>query len=188
VLLLGSISRLTDQKGFDLITDIGEQLGALDVQYVVLGSGDHALEAKLKQMAARWPSKFAVRIAYDDALAHRIEEGADAFLMPSRFEPCGLNQMYSLRHGTLPIVRATGGLDDTVVDIDARSHTGTGFKFEEYTPEALLSTILRVLRLWPNRQAWREAMIRAMRQDFSWHESARQYALLYEQIRRHNPP
>jgi starch synthase len=188
VLLLGSISRLTEQKGFDLVTALADQLGALDIQYVVLGSGDHALEAKLKQMAARWPSKFAVKIAYDDALAHRIEEGADAFLMPSRYEPCGLNQMYSLRHGTLPIVRATGGLDDTVVDIDAQSHTGTGFKFEEYTPGGLLGAILRAMRLWQNRSAWREAVLRAMRQDFSWHESARQYALLYEQVRRRNHP
>ena len=188
VLLFGSISRLTEQKGFDLITELADHLGALDIQYVVLGSGDHALEAKLKQMAARWPSKFAVRIAYDDALAHRIEEGADAFLMPSRFEPCGLNQMYSLRHGTLPVVRATGGLDDTVVDIDAHSHTGTGFKFDDYEPAALMQAILRAMRLWTDRVAWREAVVRAMRQDFSWHESARQYALLYEQLGGHNHP
>jgi starch synthase len=184
VLLLGSVSRLTDQKGFDLVAAAGDQLARMDLQYVLLGSGDRQLEQRLQTMAARHPSRLAVKLAYDESLSHLIEAGADAFLMPSRFEPCGLNQMYSLRYGTLPIVRATGGLDDTVVDFDAPTRSGTGFKFDEATPQALVEAVGRAVRDFADQEAWRAGMTNAMQQDYSWRASARQYAYLYEDVVR----
>jgi starch synthase len=179
--LSGSISRLTDQKGFDLI------LGALptilegDAQYVVLGSGDPALESALQKLQARFPKKLAVRIGYDEALSHRIEAGCDLYVMPSKFEPCGLNQMYSLRYGTPPIVRATGGLDDTIVDFDARSRSGTGWKFDEYDAAALRATWQRALAAFRHEADFLALIKRAMAQDFSWHRAAEAYAQLYKQ-------
>src|SRR6185369_2045373 len=132
--LLGIVSRFASQKGFDLVEAIAPELAEMDLAMAVLGSGDSHYEQVFRGMAEAHPEKFAVRVGYDNELAHRIEAGADIFLMPSQYEPCGLNQMYSLRYGTVPIVRATGGLDDTVDET-------TGFKFREYTPEALLAAI-----------------------------------------------
>jgi starch synthase len=180
--LFGSISRFTEQKGFDLAAAIADDLARLDLQYVLLGNGDEAIEGKLRALAQRYPTRFAVRIAYDNALAHQIEAGADVVVMPSRFEPCGLNQMYSLRYGTPPLVRATGGLDDTVVDWDPGTRTGTGFKFTEYTAEALLETLTRVLDCYRDQDGWTAMVRSAMAQDYSWRASARQYVQLYEQI------
>ncbi len=184
VLLLGAISRLTHQKGCDLLLEIADALTALDVQVAVLGSGDATLQSGLRSVAQKHPNKIAVEIAYDEGLAHQIEAGADAFLMPSRFEPCGLNQMYSLRYGTLPIVRATGGLDDTVVDWDGVHESGTGFKFDELTGKALFEVIRHAACAWQVPKRWRSCMLRGMRQDFSWGASARRYAQLYEEITR----
>ena len=164
--------------------DAADALGRLDLQVAVLGTGDPDIERALEALAKRYPSRFAVRIAYDDALAHRIEAGSDLFLMPSRFEPCGLNQMYSLRYGTPPIVRAVGGLDDTVIDWDARSRTGTGFKFEEYSSDALVIAIRRALAAWSDRPTWQALVGQTMRQDFSWRASAQRYAALYEDVVR----
>jgi starch synthase len=182
--LCGSISRLTEQKGFDLVLDVLERLLAGDVQYVLLGTGDAALEAALRRLAAAHPKKLAVRIGYDERLAHRIEAGCDLFVMPSRYEPCGLNQIYSLRYGTPPIVRATGGLDDTIVDHEARSRTGTGFKFEACTPAALEGAWRRALAVYGRPAEFADLQRRAMAQDFSWGASARAYAQLYRGLSR----
>jgi starch synthase len=177
--LCGSVSRLTDQKGFDLILGALPRLLEEDLQYVVLGTGEPAFERGLRELAARHPKKLAVRVGYDEPLAHRIEAGCDLFVMPSRFEPCGLNQMYSLRYGTPPIVRATGGLDDTIVDFDARSRSGTGFKFERYEVEALVETWRRALGAFRNGDDFTALMRRGMMQDFSWGRAARAYERLY---------
>jgi starch synthase len=169
------VTRLVSQKGADLISDIGEDLAKEDLSLVALGSGDAKYEKLLLDLAQAYPSKIAVRIGYDDGLAHRIEAGSDMFLMPSRYEPCGLNQIYSLRYGTIPVVRATGGLDDTI-DED------TGFKFQEYSGAALLSAIREALAEFQNRDKWSARMQRAMAKDFSWNVSAREYARLYAKL------
>jgi starch synthase len=182
--LCGSISRLTDQKGFDLVAGVLPSLLEGDVQYVVLGTGDPAIERSLAALAKRYPGKLAVRIDYDEGLAHRIEAGADLYVMPSRYEPCGLNQLYSLRYGTPPVVRATGGLDDAIVDYDARSATGTGFKFTPYTREALGEAWRRALLAYHSGTDFAQLIRRAMQQDFSWNASARRYAELYAQLAR----
>jgi starch synthase len=136
-------------------------------------------ETQWRELAVRYPTRIGVRIGFDDALAHLIEGGADLFLMPSRFEPCGLNQMYSLRYGTVPVVRATGGLFDTVHDVD-ESGRGTGFTFVDYTPVALLGALGRGLRMFENRPRWRRIQRAGMREDFSWDASAREYVSVYE--------
>jgi starch synthase len=183
VALCGSISRLTDQKGIDLLCAALPQILEGDVQMVVLGSGDSAIEEQLQALAASFPKKLAVKIAYDDRLAHRIEAGSDLFVMPSRYEPCGLNQLYSMRYGTPPIVRATGGLDDTVVDYEPRSSSGTGFKFEHATSDGLLWAWRRALTAWRESASdFTKLMRRAMAQDYSWNASALRYLELYHQL------
>lgn len=178
--LVGLISRMVDQKGFDLLAEVGDELPRLDASFVLLGTGEARYEAWWQSLAARHPDRIAVRIGFDEALAHRIEAGADLFLMPSRFEPCGLNQMYSQRYGTVPVVRATGGLADTVRDVDAASGEGTGFAFREATGAALLAALRRALETYRDRAAWRRIQAAGMRQDFSWDAFARQYAAVYE--------
>ncbi|MCU1334650.1 MAG: glycogen/starch synthase, ADP-glucose type [Bryobacterales bacterium] len=173
--LIGIVSRLADQKGFDLVEEIADWLADQDLAIVVLGSGQKKYEDMFRQLATVRPEKLAVRIGYDDALAHRIEAGADMFLMPSKYEPCGLSQMYSLRYGTVPIVRATGGLEDTV-DED------TGFKFIEYAPEALRDAIDQALQAFANRESWTVRMRRGMAKDFSWNTSAAEYQRLYRSL------
>ena len=173
--LLGVVSRLASQKGTDLILEIAPQLVADDLNLVVLGAGDAAYETKLRDVAAAYPERVAVEIGYDEALAHKIEAGADMFLMPSRYEPSGLNQMYSLRYGTVPVVRATGGLDDTIDE-------GTGFKFLEYSAAALLAAIREASAAYDDRPAWEAMMRRGMRKDFSWRASAAAYAALYRKL------
>jgi starch synthase len=182
--LIGAISRLTEQKGFDLVAEIAEELAKLDVQLAILGSGAKDLETRLSEVARRFSTKVAVRIAFDDRLAHLVEAGSDMFLIPSRFEPCGLTQMYSLRYGSIPLVRAVGGLDDTIVDYDPRSRTGNGFKFEDYNGTALLATIRRALNAYASADAWREMMLRGMRLDYSWDIAGRRYLETYEEIRK----
>jgi starch synthase len=182
--LVGFIGRLTHQKGADLIAAAAAEVAALPAQLALLGRGERELEGALAAAAARHPGRIAVAIGFDEALAHLIEGGADLFLMPSRFEPCGLNQMYSLRYGTLPVVRATGGLYDTVSNYDERTGSGTGFTFEEYAPQALLSTLRWALQTFENRAAWRRMQVAGMRQDFSWDASAREYVRVYERAVR----
>jgi starch synthase len=177
--LVAMISRMVDQKGFDLMDQISEALPALRASFVLLGSGEPRYEARWRDLAARYPNRIGVRIGFDDGLAHLVEGGADLFLMPSRFEPCGLNQMYSLRYGTVPVVRATGGLFDTVDEVDA-SGNGTGFTFVDYSPFALLGALGRALEMFENRPAWRQIQAAGMREDFSWEASAREYVKVYE--------
>jgi starch synthase len=173
--LLGIVSRFASQKGFDLVEAIAPQLAEMDLTLAVLGSGDARYEQMFRALAEAHPGKFAVRVGYDNVLAHRIEAGSDMFLMPSQYEPCGLNQMYSLRYGTVPIVRATGGLDDTIDET-------TGFKFREYTPQALLAAIREALAAWQDRDQWIERMRRGMAKDFSWDVSAAGYQRLYRSL------
>jgi starch synthase len=182
--VIGMVSRLTDQKGFDLIARALDALLALPATFLVLGSGEPRYEEMWERVASDRPERVGVRIGFDESLAHLIEGGADMFLMPSRFEPCGLNQMYSLRYGTVPIVRATGGLDDTVINYNERSGRGTGFKFKEYTPEALVRTVKRALKVFARRKDWRALQLSGMRQDFSWDASAREYVKVYRNLRR----
>lgn len=181
--LCGSISRLTEQKGFELLL---EALPALlsrgaELQYVLLGSGESALEQSLQKLAGRHPNKVAVRIGYDERLAHQIEAGCDLYVMPSKFEPCGLNQLYSLRYGTPPIVRATGGLADSVVDFDARTRSGTGFVFTDFESGALVEAWQRALTAY-HRDDFSALVRRAMTQDFSWSRAAQAYDRLYRSL------
>jgi starch synthase len=177
--LIGIVTRLTQQKGCDLYAAAGERLMDFDATWVVLGSGEGWCEEFWKRMAAAYPERVAASIGFDDSLAHLIEGGADLFLMPSWYEPCGLNQMYSQRYGTLPIVRATGGLQDTVVDADESPAGGTGFKFHDYTPDALLGAVARAVRAFGNPKSWKRFQQNAMRQDFSWDVSAREYVKVF---------
>ena len=178
--LVGLISRLVDQKGFDLIAEIADELPKLDASFVLLGSGDRRYEDLWLGLASRHPDRIGATIGFDESLAHRIEGGADLFLMPSRFEPCGLNQMYSLRYGTVPVVRAVGGLYDTVRNFDPRTGEGTGFSFDEYSAQALLDTLQWALGVYRDRETWRRIQQAGMTQDFSWDASARQYVKVYE--------
>jgi starch synthase len=175
--VLGIVSRFDHQKGFDLLAEIAENLVALDLYLVVLGTGAREYEELFVRLAKRHPGTFLVRIAYDNALAHQIEAGADIFLMPSRYEPCGLNQMYSLKYGTVPVVRGTGGLENTIEDFDGIS--GTGFKFYDYTGEAFLDAIGRALEAFRWPRLWARIMLNGMLKDFSWSRSAQKYAELY---------
>jgi starch synthase len=178
--LVGMVSRLVDQKGFDLIAELADELPRLDATFLLLGSGERRYEDLWLGLAARHPGSIGARIGFDEGLAHRIEGGADLFLMPSRFEPCGLNQMYSLRYGTVPLVRATGGLFDTVENFDARTGGGTGFTFDEYSAQALLGTLRWALDIYKEKAAWRKLQLAGMRQDFSWDTSAKAYVRVYE--------
>ncbi len=173
--LIGIVSRFTGQKGSDLISAIGDRLFQQDVNMVALGSGEKIFEEMFTSLASRFPQKVGVRLGFDEALAHRIEAGSDMFLMPSRYEPCGLNQIYSLRYGTVPVVRATGGLDDTV---DAE----TGFKFNEYHSEALLACVQSALHAFQDASAWKKLVTTGMARDFSWDASARAYSVLYNKL------
>ncbi len=180
--LVGMISRLTAQKGLDLIEAILDKLLARDVQMVVLGSGEPHYEQFLTQAAKRYPEKFAARIGFDEAMAHKIEAGADIFLMPSLYEPCGLNQMFSLKYGTIPIVRSVGGLKDTIEDYADERETGTGFVFGEYKPQALMDAIERALRVFGDKRAWMSLCRRVMSMNFSWERSAETYSELYQKL------
>lgn len=178
--LIGNISRFTSQKGIDLFLDAAEQFMGLDCQWVFLGTGDPGIEEALQQLAQRYPARLAVHVGFDEDLAHQIQAGADIFLMPSRYEPCGLNQIYSLRYGTVPVVRAVGGLEDTIDDISEGE--GNGFKFKEATSAALLATVNRALNLFTDREAWRSLMQYGMSQDFSWDLPARRYETVYREV------
>jgi starch synthase len=187
--LFAIISRLVEQKGIDLVLEILPDLMKRGAQFVVLGSGDSALEAGLRMARKQYPEQVGLHIGYNEQLAHRIEAGADIFLMPSRFEPCGLNQIYSQRYGTVPVVRSTGGLADTVVDTTGESlagKTATGFSFRAATPEALWSAVQRALDCFSRTEQWQQIMVTGMQQDFSWKQSARQYIDLYKRIQTGN--
>jgi starch synthase len=178
--LIGMISRMVDQKGFDLIEEVADDLSRLDATFVVLGTGDARYQDLWTGLAAKHPQRIAALIGFDEGLAHLIEGGADMFLMPSRFEPCGLNQMYSLRYGTVPVVRRVGGLADTVRDYAPGDPNSTGFMFTDYTGRALLEALGRALALYHDPARWRAIQQAAMREDNSWDHSAREYVTIYE--------
>jgi starch synthase len=178
--VVGMVSRLVDQKGFDLIAKSIDELLQMDATYILLGSGERRYEDQWRTLAATHPDRVGVRIGFDEALAHQIEAGADMFLMPSRFEPCGLNQMYSLRYGTVPVVRAVGGLFDTVQNVDPATGDGTGFSFYPYTSAALVEALRQAIRTYNDRTLWRRIQTAGMALDLSWESSARKYVEAYE--------
>jgi starch synthase len=177
--LLGMVSRMADQKGFDLIMGSAERLLNQPVQMVFLGSGEPAYEAYLRNLASRYPGQVAVEIGFDESLSHQVEAGSDAFLMPSRFEPCGLNQMYSQKYGTVPIVRGVGGLADSVVNLDNNPDSATGFVFQEYTQNAFADTVERAIKRYGDKNVWSKLMQNGMTCDFSWNRSAAKYVDVY---------
>ena len=191
--LIGFVGRLATQKGIDLILAVLGNFLHQEVQFVILGTGDKAFEKALTELATHYPQRCHVKIGFSEQLAHRIEAAADMFLMPSRYEPCGLNQIYSMRYGTLPIVRRTGGLADTVVDMSAGLDSATGFVFDEATAAALTDTLRRALTLYTtNPHGWLTLIHNAMTRDYSWRRSALAYMDLYQQALEHrgqaNPP
>ena len=180
--LIGIISRLADQKGFDLIAEVIDQIMALDLQIVLLGTGDPKYHSLFNEIGAKYPKKIGVNLKFDNKLAHQIEAGSDMFLMPSRYEPCGLNQLYSLKYGTVPIVRNTGGLADSIVDYTpAASKKGdaTGFKFYNYKSDELLEVIKRALAVYKAKPQWYKLRKNCMLKDFSWNASAKKYESLF---------
>lgn len=178
--LIGIVSRFAGQKGFDLIAEAAPDMFREDVSLVALGNGETQWEDMFRRLQGEFPDRAAVRFGYDEPLAHRIEAGSDMFLMPSRYEPCGLNQLYSLRYGTVPVVRATGGLDDTIAGAPAPD--ATGFKFVDYNGRALLGAVKQACTAWTGGQEWAAMMARGMRKDFSWTASAGEYSRLYQKI------
>jgi starch synthase len=183
--LFGLVSRFTHQKGVDIVFEIAPQLIASHAQLVLLGSGDTAMQSNAMELAKRYPDQVATMIGFDEGLSHLIEAGADIFLMPSRFEPCGLNQMYSQRYGTPPIVHATGGLADSVVDCTSTTleqGSATGFVFDEMTAQGLLSCLQRALATFHNKKEWKEVQLNGMRKDFGWQPSAAKYHAIYESL------
>ncbi len=179
--LIGIISRLVEQKGFDILGEALENILEMDVQMVVLGTGKREYHDMFEKAAKQYSKQLAVELAFDNQLAHLIEAGSDMFLMPSSYEPCGLNQLYSLRYGTIPIVRATGGLADTIQEYNPATGQGTGFRFEEYSADALTAVVQRALKFFGDREAWSRLVQNAMAADFSWKTSAEQYIDLYHQ-------
>jgi len=178
--VFGSITRLVDQKGVDITLGALEEMVSANMQFVMLGSGAPVYEKAFTQLAARYPAKVAVKIGYDHGLSHRIEAGSDFFLMPSRYEPCGLNQMYSLRYGAVPIVRTTGGLDDSVIDISQNLNRANGIKFTEYSVRALAKAIRKALVLYDRPELLEHYRRNAMAADFSWDKTAKEYLKAYQ--------
>jgi len=182
--VIGIVSRFVGQKGFDLVEEIAGKLSEMDVAVVALGSGEPVHEKFFRDWAFWNKANVAVRIGYDEALSHKVEAGADIFLMPSLYEPCGLNQIYSLKYGTVPVVRATGGLDDTIEEWNPKQGSGTGFKFKGRSGGALLAAIERALAAFENKEGWMKLMRNGMARNYSWEQPAREYAAVYEEAAR----
>jgi starch synthase len=182
--IVGMVTRMTPQKGVNLLGDALDAVMSLGVQLVMLASGDPALEKFFKAAEERFAGQLRVWLAFDNALAHKIQAGSDIFLMPSRFEPCGLTQMYALKYGTAPLVRATGGLKDTVTEFDPQRGTGNGFMFTDYRAEAMVDAMARARRLHKDRAAWSRLMDNCFAADFSWTVSARQYLRWFDDLNR----
>ena len=180
--ILGMITRIDVQKGFDLVISILDYLLSKDLHFVLLGSGNKETEGYLRTVIERHPGKGGIRFEFDNGSAHLVEAGADIFLMPSKYEPCGLNQMYSLRYGTVPVVRRTGGLADTVQDYNLFTNEGTGFLFSDYDVEQFKNAVDRALSLWPDKEKWRRLMLNGMRQNLSWEKSATRYLETYKRV------
>jgi len=182
--IIGVISRLADQKGFDLIADTIDEIMAMGFGFILLGTGEEKYHTLFENIARKYPRQAGIVLGFNNALAHKIEAGCDFFLMPSRFEPCGLNQIYSLKYGTVPIVRNTGGLADTVEDADANPSGGTGFVFQGYDLAEMKDAVSRAIAAFADPDRWRQIVGRGMAKDFSWETSARQYVDLYEKALR----
>jgi starch synthase len=180
--IIGMVSRMVHQKGLDLIAAVAPHLPSLDATFTIVGTGDQRFEDMWRALAAAMPERFGVHIGFDERRAHLVEAGADAFLMPSRYEPCGLNQMYSMRYGTVPIVRAVGGLVDTVHPYDPATGQGTGFLFGDYDPWALFAALRRALDTYRHEGAWRRLQLNGMTRDFSWERSAAEYVTVYKRV------
>lgn len=180
--VVGLVSRLAGQKGFDILCPALEEIFKTGVNLIILGTGEAVFQNTLRSAQKKHPEQFGLMIAFDEALAHKIYAGSDMFLIPSRYEPCGLTQMYSLRYGTIPVVRATGGLDDTIREFDPEDLTGNGFKFQEYSAAALVKALLRAVTVYRSREKWQLLIKNAMACDFSWEKSAGEYLSLYQKI------
>ena len=186
--LIGMVSRLDPQKGFELIENAAKQIMKMPVQMVFLGTGLKRIEKFLRQLASKYPDKVGVHIGYDNMLAHKIEAGADIFLMPSRYEPCGLNHLYSLKYGTVPIVRATGGLDDTIKNYSKKRGKGNGFKFKGYSAQNLIKSVSKAVDLYDSdKKEWRQLQKRGMSEEHSWHKSAINYLKVYSRAIKKGP-
>jgi starch synthase len=182
--VVGMVSRLVEQKGLQLVEEAAGALVALDATWIFLGTGEARFERFLRELAARHPLRVATHIGFNERLAHLVEAGADMFLMPSIFEPCGLNQMYSLRYGTVPIVTAVGGLDDTIQPYTARASGANGFKFRERTADALARTVRQAVRVYHDKNAWLPLVRQGMSADHSWETSAREYVKVYRRAKQ----
>jgi len=180
--VIGMVGRMADQKGYDLIASAIDNLMGMGVVLIILGKGEERYHRLLRRLSRVYPERLGVKIAFDNAISHKIEAGSDFFLMPSRYEPCGLNQIYGLRYGTIPIVRATGGLDDTVTEYDTHTGVGNGFKFDRYSKESLLGKIRQAMALYERPPHWDKIRQNAMACDFSWDRSAREYEKVYRNV------
>ena len=180
--VVGIISRLAIQKGFDILKPVLQRLVSSPIQFVILGTGEPEYETFLQQIARDYPDKISVTIGFNESLAHQITAGADMFLMPSQYEPCGLNQMYSLNYGTVPIVRHTGGLADTGIDYTSDPEKGNGLSFANYTSDELHDAVKRAMALFKKKSIWKQMIERGMNTDFSWHASAKKYRKLYKSL------
>ena len=180
--IVGLVSRQVEQKGLDLIEATAVELPRIDATFTVVGSGEPRFERMWQALAEEYPDRIGAFIGFDERRAHLVEAGADIFLMPSRFEPCGLNQMYSMRYGTVPVVRAVGGLVDTVRPYNNRNGQGTGFVFSDYSPLALLDALRRALDVYRQPRAWRRLQLNGMKRDFSWDRSAAEYVKVYKRV------
>ena len=180
--VVGMVSRLAGQKGFDIVCESLEEIFKMGAVLVVLGTGEEVFQKSLRAAREKFPGSLGLKIAFDESLSHKIYAGSDMFLIPSRYEPCGLTQMYSLRYGTVPVVRATGGLDDTIQEHDPARGTGNGFRFQEYSSAALLSSLKKAITVHRQKEHWRQLVQRAMACDFSWEMSAREYLRLYQRL------
>ena len=184
--LLGVVTRLAEQKGIDIIADSAEEIVKLGCNLIILGAGSEYYHNLLTKLAQRHPKNIAVKIAFDNSLAHKIEAGSDMFLMPSRYEPCGLNQMYSLKYGTIPVVRAVGGLDDSIVDYTQDRKSSNGFKFNQAAKSDFIDALKRAISVYQNKNEWRRLVLRAMGYDFSWKKSVKEYIRIYNLISQQN--
>lgn len=180
--VVGMVSRLAGQKGFDILSEALDGIFKLGAALVILGTGEDVFQKALTQAQKKHSRLFGLKIAFDEALSHKIYAGSDMFLIPSRYEPCGLTQMYSLRYGTIPVVRATGGLDDTIQEYNASREAGNGFKFEAYSAAALISSLKKAISVYRKKDRWRPLIQKAMACDFSWERSAREYLRLYQKL------
>jgi starch synthase len=180
--LLGMISRLDNQKGFDLLIEILDEILEMDVGLILLGSGDEFIQKAIQKVAISHKGQVGFEMGFDEPLAHRMMAGLDMFLIPSRYEPCGLTQIYALKYGTVPVVRATGGLDDTIVPFDPLTREGNGFKFASYTADAFVSAIRQAVNLFQDPRIWKRIMANGMKADFSWDKSARRYLEIYRSV------